>query len=266
MRDLLSIGAFSQACRLSIKSLRRYDQQGLLPPAWVDPDTGYRYYRPVQVVEAERIRLLRELDLPLAEIRCLQQQPERAAEILAAHQARLEARIAAQQHALARLQALQGVSLTPHTVRVQACEPVEALSIRLETRLDALVGSIGAHFGQIGRLIAQRGAGPAGVPFIRYHGEEYDPDKLDVELGIPCPRRLRGAGEVRALRLPAGAAAVTLHVGPYEQIGRAYAALMSWARAEGRALTGPPLERYLHGPRQRVPPADYRTEICWMLA
>jgi DNA-binding transcriptional MerR regulator len=43
MRNLLPIGRFSEICRLSISALRHYDDLGLLPPAAVGPDTGYRY-------------------------------------------------------------------------------------------------------------------------------------------------------------------------------------------------------------------------------
>jgi DNA-binding transcriptional MerR regulator len=44
MKNLLPIGRFSQLTRLTIKALRLYDELGLLRPAYVDPDTAYRYY------------------------------------------------------------------------------------------------------------------------------------------------------------------------------------------------------------------------------
>lgn len=43
--DLLSIGVFSVVTGLSINALRHYDETGLLRPAFVDPDTGYRRYQ-----------------------------------------------------------------------------------------------------------------------------------------------------------------------------------------------------------------------------
>ena len=68
MDDLLPIGRFSKATRLSVKALRHYDELGLLRPAWVDPSSGYRYYRPAQANQAEAIRILRSVELPLEEI------------------------------------------------------------------------------------------------------------------------------------------------------------------------------------------------------
>ncbi|MFE9694945.1 MerR family transcriptional regulator [Micromonospora sp. NPDC005806] len=67
--ELLTIGAFARAARLTPKALRLYDEQGLLPPAAVDPHSGYRYYRPAQLDRARLIATLRRAGMPLAEIR-----------------------------------------------------------------------------------------------------------------------------------------------------------------------------------------------------
>lgn len=53
--DLVTIGAFARLSRLSQKALRLYDELGLLPPAHVDPVSGYRFYAPEQL---ERARLV----------------------------------------------------------------------------------------------------------------------------------------------------------------------------------------------------------------
>jgi DNA-binding transcriptional MerR regulator len=64
----LLAGEFGAAARLSPKALRLYAEQGLLPPASVDPVTGYRYYVPAQLPRARLIARLRELGLPLARV------------------------------------------------------------------------------------------------------------------------------------------------------------------------------------------------------
>ncbi|MFE3146712.1 MerR family transcriptional regulator [Streptomyces sp. NPDC059218] len=65
---LLTIGAFAKASRLSPKALRLYDELGLLPPARVDPVTGYRLYAPEQLEQARLVVWLRRLGMPLARI------------------------------------------------------------------------------------------------------------------------------------------------------------------------------------------------------
>ncbi len=67
--DMLTIGAFAKAVRLSPKALRLYDELGLLKPGRVDPDTGYRYYAVAQLERARLVAWLRRLGMPLARIR-----------------------------------------------------------------------------------------------------------------------------------------------------------------------------------------------------
>ena len=62
---LLSIGTLSKFTGVHIKSLRYYDEIGILPPAYVDPNTGYRYYSFSQVRVVDAIQLCVELDIPL---------------------------------------------------------------------------------------------------------------------------------------------------------------------------------------------------------
>ena len=71
----LSIGAFSRLTHLSIKTLRYYHQVGLLKPAVVDPDSGYRYYRPGQAHSAQLVRRFRDLGLPVADVKALLADP-----------------------------------------------------------------------------------------------------------------------------------------------------------------------------------------------
>ncbi|MCU7726157.1 MerR family transcriptional regulator [Actinoplanes sp. KI2] len=77
--QLLTIGAFARAARLTPKALRLYDSVGLLPPAAVDPETGYRLYDPAQIADARLIAALRRIEMPLAEIRTVLSLPAPAA-------------------------------------------------------------------------------------------------------------------------------------------------------------------------------------------
>jgi DNA-binding transcriptional MerR regulator len=65
---LLSIGEFAAATQLSLKALRLYDEQRLLRPATIDTTNGYRYYRHDQIETGRLIRLLRDMELPLAAV------------------------------------------------------------------------------------------------------------------------------------------------------------------------------------------------------
>ncbi|GAB2989318.1 MerR family transcriptional regulator [Saccharothrix stipae] len=94
--ELLTIGAFARAVRLSPKALRLYDELGLLTPARVDPLSGYRLYSPDQVERARLVAWLRRLGMPLARIRevCALAPAQAAAEVRA-YWAQVEADTAA---------------------------------------------------------------------------------------------------------------------------------------------------------------------------
>src|SRR6202046_1775915 len=83
----LTIGAFSRLTHLSVKTLRYYHEVGLLEPAVVDPDSGYRYYRPGQAHTAHLVRRFRDLDLPVDDVKAVLAAPDLAARdaILAGH-------------------------------------------------------------------------------------------------------------------------------------------------------------------------------------
>lgn len=92
--DLLSIGRFARLAGLSVGALRHYDELDLLRPADIDRFTGYRRYRRVQLETARTIARLRDLELPLDEIREVLAMDDPAAQRrrLATHRARIEAR------------------------------------------------------------------------------------------------------------------------------------------------------------------------------
>jgi len=80
---LLTIGVFARAAGLTPKALRLYDELGVLPPAGVDPESGYRLYDPAQLERAQLIARLRRIGMPLADIRAVcRLNPAEAAEAI----------------------------------------------------------------------------------------------------------------------------------------------------------------------------------------
>jgi len=77
--SLITIGAFADLGGVSIKALRLYARRGLLRPAHVNPDSGYRFYSRTQIARLHRILLLKSLGLPLAEIGRQLSQPDASA-------------------------------------------------------------------------------------------------------------------------------------------------------------------------------------------
>lgn len=112
--DQMSIGEFARRSRLSAKALRLYGELGLLPPARVDEDSGYRFYEPGQLEQARLIASLRQLEVPLAEIKAiLPLEPVKAADrvrkLWAATDAKHTARRALAEHLIDELSGKRSV-------------------------------------------------------------------------------------------------------------------------------------------------------------
>ena len=108
MPAALTIGDFSRATHLSVKTLRHYHRVGLLAPADVDRDTGYRRYTTDQIPTAQVIRRFRDLDMPLDQIQAVLEAPDLRTrnELISAHLASLERNLARTQSAVASLRGL----------------------------------------------------------------------------------------------------------------------------------------------------------------
>src|SRR5437763_5354763 len=108
MTTKLSIGDFSRMTYLSVKALRHYPDVGVLGPAEIDPAPGYRFYLPSQVGLAQMIRRLRDLGMPLDEVRTIMEAPDLDTRdaTLVAHLQRMEEQLAQTQQTVASLRAL----------------------------------------------------------------------------------------------------------------------------------------------------------------
>jgi DNA-binding transcriptional MerR regulator len=89
---LVGIGEFARLSRLSPKALRRYDELGVLRPERVDPDSGYRWYETGQLEQAQLVASVRQIGVPLAQIKAiLGLDPEAAAEQIGTYWSAAEA-------------------------------------------------------------------------------------------------------------------------------------------------------------------------------
>jgi DNA-binding transcriptional MerR regulator len=129
--DRLTIGRFARLSGLTTRALRHYDKLGVLHPAEVDDENGYRRYDAAQVETARQIRVLRELEVPLDEVRRIVADPDSgdAARRIAAHRARIEARLAELRTAYYFLGRLAGGE------EIEDVMPIRPTSVALEPTL-----------------------------------------------------------------------------------------------------------------------------------
>jgi DNA-binding transcriptional MerR regulator len=191
MRPSLVIGDFARATHMSVKTPRHYHSVGVLDPAEVDPETGYRRYATNQIPTAQVIRRFRKLDMPLDEIRAVLNAPDLATRnaLIAAHLSRLEDDLARTQSAVASLRnLLQHPSDTvPIERRRLEATPAAAICEVVDTS-DALAWYQGA----LGELHATLTADRA-TPARDWAGGRH-------LLQRPVRPRTRGSDDLRPLR------------------------------------------------------------------
>ena len=244
----MQIGDFARSCRLSVKALRHYDEVGLLHPDFVDPDTGYRYYRREQARTALAIAMLRSIGLPIPSVRGLLAGGDQAFDdVLRQERARLAREEARIQHALRSVDhLLRAQALMPHDVVLRQ-EPARDVVVRpgvtsVETHVDDTAA-------MVYELVAtlERAGIPYGDPIGCLLPDAMDGSfAIEVFVTVSVPR-VEGL-ELRSL--PACTCAVATHVGSYESLGLAHHGLLAWTQEHGYREAGVLREIYVNDPRE----------------
>lgn len=143
--------------------------------------------------------------------------------------------------------------------RLLADQPT--MVIHGKVKLEDIPRFLGRVYSTVEHQVHESGAHVAGDPFARYRPLDSDYREFEIEAGVPVLVATVGHGEVEASHLPAGAAAVTFHTGPYERMEPAYEAINAWLHARGLTADGPAWEVYHTDSDARRDPATWQTEI-----
>ena len=251
---LLPIGRFARLTGLTVKALRHYAEIGLLEPAHVDEATGYRFYALDQARRADAIRRLRELEVPLEDVRrVLDGEPG----VLAGHRERLIERIGALSAHVAVLgRIVEGEEeLVPEETQVSVrfelhiedVDDVRLLAVSREVPHEELKDVIAQAIEHLNGL----GIEPSGAPVCVMSPPDAE-GAVCVTVGLPSDAP--AAPPVEEVVLAATRALVFKHTGPYELVSRSYRLLETVIAENDLATTGDVREVYV---------ADDETLIVW---
>lgn len=170
--ELITIGELATRTRLSLKALRLYGDRGLLPPAEVDPRTGFRRYGLAQVERARRIALLRATGMPLARIaEVLDSSGEKPVRLLTAYWREQESAHAARRAAVSYARdVLTGGSPTMYEISERDVPERKVLFIQGHVTAADLPGFLADSGELLFAALRKRGADLSGPLFAVYHG------------------------------------------------------------------------------------------------
>lgn len=270
LKDLLSIGAFADMTRLSIKALRLYDELGILQPRHIDPQTSYRYYGVDQLSSARMIRNLRDMDMPLATIRqvlaALDSAPAQA-ETLVQEYASMRERQVEQIHA--QVQTFIRIihqETNPMTleVNVKKIPTQQVVSITRHVKVPKLDEAIQQSVSALQALLQKQNVSASGAPFGIFHGTINEQEDGPIEVCIFADGDLKSEGEVQVKQLQGGEAACVITIGAqtdFPAILGAYDAAADWIQTNGYQMAEPPREVWHSGPGGAEEP---KMEIVWL--
>jgi DNA-binding transcriptional MerR regulator len=257
---VLAIGEFSRLTHLSVRTLRRYHEAGLLAPATVDPASGYRYYSADQIPTAQVIHRLRELDVPLPDVQRILRSPDpgtRAA-LVADHLQRLESELARTRAAVASLRRLLQPEPPPLDVELRAVPATTVAAVEDDVAHDEVLAWYAGAMAELDAVVRE----PSGVPGGLYDNALFEDGSGHVLVYRPTADPPH-SGRVHPVALPAVELAVTTHTGEHDDIDVTYGELGAWVVANALAVAGPVREHYLVGPGNTAEPGAWRTEIGW---
>jgi effector-binding domain-containing protein len=264
---MFKIGDFSRLSRISVKTLRYYDEIGLLKPVRVDQFTGYRYYSADQLPQLNYIIALKDTGLSLEEIATLVNNsldPSQIRDIFILKQAELRQRLSEERNRLEQVEKLlkqieKEGKMPDYKVVVKKVEPQTVASMR---GILPAYGEVGQFYGEIFKHLAKKMIfKPAAATLLICYDGEFKESDVDVEICVPVKKSIPGSDKVKVYELPAIEAASIIHKGPYESISEAYGALMAWIENSGCQVAGPSRELYLTSPYDTDDASKYVTEV-----
>jgi DNA-binding transcriptional MerR regulator/effector-binding domain-containing protein len=259
MRANLTIGDFSRMTHLSVKTLRHYHHVGLLAPADVDQDTGYRFYTTDQVPTAQIIRRFRELDMPVDQLRSVLAAPGPAArnELIAAHLARLEGQLRQTRDAVESLRALLTGSDPGIPVEYRAMAATPAIAVHATVTSDELGGWWADTFAGLHTTLRTQGIRATGPVSGQFATELFTDERGAATLFVPV------AEDDSATVVPAVELAIAVHQGSHADVDRTYGVLGSHVAEHALGVAGPIRETYLVSRLDTPDQHRWRTEIGW---
>lgn len=274
---MLSIGEFSKICRVSTKTLRYYDEIGLIKPDEINTETGYRYYSIKQLKNILFINRLKSYHFSLDEIKELKEIMEldkgQFEEVLYSKfklkKIEMEEKIKSLEYSLKQLNndilnIQNNIPIMSYLddIKVELVEtlPMNILYLRKTMTKEDFFEGYGSYFGKLYEKIALEKLTPVGKPMTIYHNSEFNPDGNDLEFAIPIKEVVEGTRI-----LPGGLCAKSVLKGSFSELSSLYIKLSEWVEENGYELTKSPYEVYVINPYQAKSSDDLVTEVFFSI-
>ena len=259
---MFRIGEFSKMSKTTIKTLRYYDEIGLLKPCDTDKFTSHRFYSTEQLFRLHRIQELRQIGLSINETNMILSGHDYES-ILLKRKAELVSELAEGQSQLSRLEfILQGENAMNYSATITELPGCIVYSKKMTVpNYDAFFEVVP----EIGKTIeAKYPELKCTVPeycFIVYLDGEHKEKDINIEFCEAVDKVYPDFEDFKFKEIEAVTAVSVMHKGAYSKLGEAYAYLFKWIEENGYTATDNPRESYIDGIWNKENEADWLTEI-----
>jgi len=262
---LYRIGMFSKISKTTIKTLRHYDEVGLLAPGHVDEENGYRYYTTEQLFKLHEIVGLRQIGFSIPEVSAIMA-GRHVEEILAQRKNEMESGLNEITDQLFRLNHYISKRKEGHIMNYQAVikdipECIVFSKRQIIPNYEALMEVVPAIGEAVTKANPTLKCAEPEYCFNIYHDGEYKETNIDVEV---CEAVTGFGVETDGIvfkTAPAITAVSVMHKGAYRDLGAAYAYVFNWIEQNGYTATDHPRESFIDGIWNKESDADWLTEV-----
>lgn len=268
---MLSIGEFSNICKVSTKTLRYYAEIGLILPDEINPENGYRYYSIEQLKTMLFINRLKSYNFSLEEIKTIlkseELQDEKLYFALNKKKKEIEKQVKDFEKTLGELNndilnLQKGKSIMSYleNIDVQLVEVpmMYLLSIRKMVQEYEFAEEYRKCFNKLLKKIQDNKLTIIAPPMVLFHSAEYTPFGLDTEFAIPVKDYVTGTRDFHP-----GLCLKTVVHGSYSNLSSVYTKQREWAEKEGYESSNALYEVYVTDPTQVAKESDLITEVYY---
>lgn len=267
MSKILKIGEFSQLCHVSIKTLRYYEEKGLLIPSEIDAATGYRLYRLNQTIRLSHILHLKSLGFSLTEIAQVlnQEDTQLTLDLVVQKLKQCDAEIAKLQTQKRQLESFIQLKKMQHPTHHPMIRTLPAhiaaqyrQVIKNYDELSTLcINTIGPEMMRLGCMCPE-----PQYSYIIIHNEDHQTGDLDVTYCEAVDKQHNNSKILQFIEIPAVERALCWHhLGPYTSLSHTLEKLIIYIETKGFVPTNSTRFCFIDGPWNKQNPEDYLTEI-----
>lgn len=259
---MFRIGEFSKMSKTTIKTLRYYDEIGLLRPEEIDKFTSHRFYSTEQLLRLHRIQELRQIGLSINEINMILAGHDMES-ILQKRREELMNELVDGQSQLSRLEfILKGENTMNYSATIKELPGGIVYSKKMQVpNYDAFFQAVpGIGEAVITRYPELKCAAPE-YCFIVYLDGEYKEKNINIEFCEAVDKLYPDFDDFKFKEIEAVSAVSVLHKGAYANLGEAYAYTFEWIEENGYVAADNPRESYIDGIWNKEDESDWLTEV-----